>query len=159
MTTSAFSAVRCGDLTQLQQALGTTDINQQDSSGLSLLHQAISSRNDDAALLLLGKGIDVEIQDKQGRSALHYAATFQNRRLVEALLDAGANLEGRDAHGNSALWAAIQSSRKDYDLVELFIAKGANPVQKNNAGRSPRDFASQTGNQALVAILDKGTSQ
>ena len=159
MNQEIFTAVRKGNLNQLRLLLLQDDINQLNDLSQSLLHEAISSRQDEIALELIAKGIGLEIQDKEGKTALSYAAAHQNQVVAKALVDKGAALDVPDRHGNSPLWCAMQSSRSNYHLFEMLLKTGADPSMKNKVNRSVIDFANQTNNVMLRELIDNASKK
>ena len=52
------------------------------------------------------------------------------------------------------MWTAVFNCKgKYYDIVELFMKYNPDIHTKNNAGRSPLDFAIQVGNEKLIKML------
>jgi ankyrin repeat protein len=155
MEENFFQLVRKGILDV--NALSNEHINQRSDfgSGATLLHEAIASRRDAIALSLIQRGIDLDAQDNEKRTALFFAATYQNKAVAEALINAGADINIADRHGNGPLWAALLSSRKDYNLFEYILSKGGDPFSKNIYGESCVDFARKNNIQMLLDILEK----
>ena len=48
------------------------------------------------------------------------------------------------------------NARGDYELVKILIDSGAKPNLKNNAGKSPLDFAKTINNDQLTRLLQNG---
>ncbi|MDR1911190.1 MAG: ankyrin repeat domain-containing protein [Helicobacteraceae bacterium] len=143
MKENLFELVRKGDIGVIDR-LTSENINQRSDiigSESTLLHEAIASGQDLIALELIKRGIDLNAQNKEKRTALFYAATYQNRIVAQAIIKAGADINLTDRHGNNALWAALLSSRKDYDLFEYILSAGGDINSKNIYGRSAADMA------------------
>lgn len=103
-----------------------------------------AARGDEAALSLdLAAGLDPTAADKDGYSSLHVAAQNGHCEVMKVLLDAGADANTTDRHGNGPLWTACYEGAKDAALpdqqliIAYLLKAGADPAQKNNAGRSP----------------------
>ena len=105
---------------------------------------------------LLSKSANINHQDRNGWSALYSAVQAKHLDVVLYLLDAGASIDLKDNYGNTPLWRATFDARGQYDFVKLLVAKGANPNSKNNADRSPVDFALQIKDAELLKILQSG---
>ena len=83
--------------------------------------------------ILLSKGVDVTARDTEGKSALHYAAQAGYADSVALLLDSGAEIDGRDQRGMTPLMCAA-ATNIDASVVDLLLARGADPVLKDKAG-------------------------
>jgi ankyrin repeat protein len=151
MVVNIFESVRQGTLDVSN--LTAEDINKRSCSSGTLLHEAIGANQDEISLALIKKGIDINAQDNELRTPLFVAATYQNETVVNALVDAGADINIVDKHGNSALWAALMSSRKNYNLFTYLLNKGGNPALVNKTGTSCVSFARNTDNQMLLNTL------
>ena len=131
------------------------DLNTLDQSGRNMLQRAIVGKKFDTAKYLIDKGIDTDIVWAQkGSSILHLIAEYQDIEIAKLLLDKGADINIRDKYGNSAMWTAVFNCKgRNYEMVELFMKYQPDITTKNNAGRSPLDFAMQVNNQRLIDIL------
>lgn len=150
--TDLFQAVRLGALGEFRSQIAHADINTTDAGGENLLHQAIAAGRTEIGMELIDRGIDVNHATAAGDTPLHYVAVHKSP-LAEVVLRAGGRLDLANRHGNQPLWTAVFNARGDYRLVRLFIEHGADPDHKNAAGRTPRDFANQIRDAALVATL------
>jgi len=119
-----------------------------------LLHKAAAYNSVECAIEIIKKGFDVNVVDFKGMTPLHYAAANGSVRLANILIEAGASLSISDKFGNEPLWTAVFNARGDYKIVKMFVDNGANPNHKNNAGRSPVDFARQIKDSGLIDILE-----
>lgn len=52
-----------------------------------------------------------------------------------------------------SLWYAVFNANNDYRLVKLLVRYGADALSKNNAIRSPLDFAKQIKDTEMINIL------
>lgn len=129
------------------------DINIVNSFNESLLHVAISRGNDEIALDLIEKGINLNHQNNDGETALHYCLVRSNFLVFNAILDKDIDVNLVDKHGNSALWVAVRVKEDNLLIVERLLAKGANPNFKNNYGKSPLDLAKIFGKEELVKFF------
>ena len=105
------------------------------------------------AAAILSNGGNINHQDRNGWSALHFAVQEKHLEAVKYLLAQGAEVDLKDTYGNTPLWRAAFDSKGAYDFVHLLVAHKADPNSKNNAGRSPLDFAIQIADNALITIL------
>jgi hypothetical protein len=85
------------------------------------------------------------------------AVTLENVGDSDLNVQLGFSLCGRqDVYGNGPLWRAAFDARGNYRLVEILIAAGADPNQKNKSDKSPIDFAVTIGDESLKTLLEKG---
>jgi len=154
---SIFTIAQLGSIELFKSKFLQSDINKKSDTGSSLLHLAIAGRNFGVAEFLLENGIDVNMTNIEGQTALHYITDFPNMEIAKKILEQGADINIRDKFGNNALWSAVLECKgKYYDMVELFMQYKPDVLTKNKAGRSPLDFATQVGNDKLIALLQQG---
>jgi len=88
-----------------------------------------------------------------GFTGLGYASFFGHSALAGQLLDSGAdpNLAARNGLAVSPLHsaAAIQSA----EIVEMLLARGANPNAAEASGMTPLHTAAAHGNRTLISML------
>ena len=84
-------------------------INEKDEFGYGILHSAISSEFDEAAIYYIEHGGDVNAQDNNGATALHYCAAYKNKIIAKRLTEVGASFEIADRHGNEPLCIEVSS--------------------------------------------------
>lgn len=151
-----FTIARFGDLETFKRNLDISEINKKSESGSSLLHYAISGSKFDIADFLIESEIDVNLTNSEGQTALHLICVNQSICVAEKLLKKGADINLRDKYGNNAMWTAVFNCKgRNYEMVELFMTFNPDIMKKNNAGKSPLDFAIQVGNEKLIDILLK----
>ncbi|SET21646.1 ankyrin repeat domain-containing protein [Anaerobranca gottschalkii] len=97
------------------------DVNYQNNSGISYLHQVVFMRDYYLVKRLLEKGIEVNKKDDFGRTPLHIAVeTFDETvtlDIVKALLETGADKSIRDIDGNTPLDIAMKWNNRA--VIEL----------------------------------------
>jgi hypothetical protein len=97
------------------------------SRGTLLL--ACSSLSEQAALLLIESGADVNAHDSAGFAPLHEAVWKGNQALVERLLDCGAEIDVKNQWGVSPLGIAVSREIRglagEKRLVGLLLERGA----------------------------------
>ena len=71
------------------------------------------------------------------------------------MLANGASVDLKDKYGNIPLWYAVFYAKGKYELVELLMQYHSDPYLKNNANRSPLDFAEIKSKPQLIEILKK----
>lgn len=158
-STEIFDAVRHNRQDAFRSLLASADLNGVNEFGQNLLHVAIASKNTDAGLELIRRGVKVDQVDSQGQTPLHYAGIHQNEELARAILNAGADPSIKDVHGNGPLWSAVVKPKRNYEIVRLILQYGPDPRSKNKAGMSPLDFAKQIKSERLIALLEGSPDQ
>lgn len=149
-----FTLARFGDFEAFMKKFVKEEINNTDEFGSNLLHESIVGRQFDISLFLLKNGIDVNITAKKGYTALHLICYYPNLEVAGEILKRGGDINIRDEYGNNALWTAVFNCKgRYYDMVDLFMQNNSDATTKNNAGRSPLDFARQIGDSKLIGML------
>lgn len=82
-------------------------VNAKDSLGLTPLHHAALSGDEDAVRLLLSNGADVHATTQGGRTPLHMAAAAHHPGIIALLVEHGAELNVADESGTTPLHLAI----------------------------------------------------
>jgi uncharacterized protein len=147
------------DVKKLLALLETNqDINKYDYDKTAL-HSACVSNAVDAAKILIEKGINVNLQDRITQAIpLHYCAVYNHFDMANLILNNGGNLDISDRHGNQPIWTAVFNVKGHIEklpIVELFLKHGADKNHKNDAGRSPLDFAKQVKYAPLLELLNR----
>jgi len=114
------------------------------------LLEAVSNGNFPKVRELIADDYPVNAQDDDGNTALIYAA--ENEPLiVTALLKAGAQPDHQNRSGTTALMVAIR--HQDMDSMRKLLAANASSSITNHDGKSPIDFARETGSEAIVRLV------
>jgi ankyrin repeat protein len=122
------------------------------TSARAALQHAISSGNEEAALVLISNGMDLNEKGGLYCTALQAAAWTGSLEILEKLLARGAEPDIVGGKFGTALNAAI--SRRNLEAVELLLNKGANPNVEGD-GDTPVHLAVQLGLPKIVkALLD-----
>lgn len=149
-----FQIVRLNQIDLYQLNIDKNDIDIVDWEYKNLLQQAIARHNNEIALDLVHRGINLNYKGPQGKTALHMTADFNNFEVAQAIVKAGGEINVIDDYGNSPLLVAVFNAKgKNYDLVKYFMSNGANPYTKNNSNKSSLDFAIQIKDNKLVDML------
>ena len=85
---------------------------------------------------------------------LHYSAVLNQPEVARRILEHGGDPTITDIHGNAPLWYAVFNARGSYEVVDLLLARNANPNLKHKHGRSPLDFARQIGDETLIGKFE-----
>lgn len=149
-----FSIIRYGTNEEFFEAMADTDLNIVEY-GQNLLQESIACNKIDIATNLIKRGIDLDFQDNKGMTALHYCACYGDISTAYLLIQYGAKIDIADDFGNQSLWYAVFKAQGKDDLVKLLVENGADCGHKNNAGRSPLDFAKQIADIELIDLLSQ----
>lgn len=151
-----FQAIRLNEWETYLTLIEAVDINSLNEYQQNFLHEAVAYGANRIAEQLIAKGVNLNQQERNGQTPLHYAAQYKNEEVARMILEAGGDCNVRDNFNNNALWTAVFNARGDYQVVRLLISHGADVHTKNNAGRSPIDFANQIKDQTLISLLTTG---
>ena len=132
----------------LIQAKGI-NVNFLNSADESALMYAALKGHLAVAKLLISKDADV---NKTGWTPLHYAATNGHVDVIQLLIDNHAFVDAASPNGSTPLMLAAQYGTPQ--AVKLLLDEGAEPLQKNEQGLMPIDFArraSRIDSERLIA--------
>ena len=132
----------------------STEIGRQDSIGVIMISQAVSSFsiNPDILEVLKRKGLSLELKDKSGRSPLLLAIHLGNGPAATLLIEHfNVDIETRDNNGRTPVIYAVREQCKA--ILELLIKKGANPYALDKKNLRPIDYARQNDDTTLIGYL------
>ncbi|EHB03070.1 M-phase phosphoprotein 8, partial [Heterocephalus glaber] len=147
-------AVKNGDYISVKVALNSNEeynLDQEDSSGMTLVMLAAAGGQDDLLRLLITKGAKVNGQQKNGTTALIHAAEKNFLTTVAILLEAGAFVNVQQSNGETALMKACK--RGNSDIVRLVIEYGADCNILSKHQNSALHFAKQCNNVLVYDLL------
>jgi ankyrin repeat protein len=153
--TPLYWAARGGFLEIVQLLISHgADINKKDSLGVTPFYLALRERHENVgAYLLTLKDVDINTRDPYAeRTPLHEALGHGYDEIAKELIRRGSEVNGREGYGGyTPLHFAAR--RKDRSLVEMLLAKGADPTVKNKKGLTPADEAEKAGNKEIAELL------
>ena len=109
-----FAAVAAGDKPTTAALLEKTkDVDLCNTSGYTLLHWAVLTKQKEIASLLISRGAGVQAVLPNGSTALHTAVFTGNRDLVQLLIDHGAQVYAVDQLEKRPIDLALELGHKD----------------------------------------------
>jgi ankyrin repeat protein len=127
----------------------------QDRSDLTPLLKAARAYDEEAAMLLVLRGTDVNAAENDGTTALHWAAHGGLDALVVGLLDAGADPDAINRYGMTPLQAAADGGHAAAAIA--LLEAGADPNVVLPEGETILMTAARSGDlTVLEALLDAG---
>jgi hypothetical protein len=148
----AFAAARVGDAETLRALLDRgVPANVRNEKGDSLLMLAAYHGHQVAVGLLLERGADPELTNDRGQTPLAGVAFKGDAAAATLLLDHGAAVDNAGPDGRTALMFAAMFDR--VEIVELLVARGADPARRDAGGASAADLARGMGAARAAARL------
>lgn len=107
--------------------------------------------------VLLEAGADPALEDATGHTALTLTATEPQAEVIQVLLDHGAEIDRVNDEGQQGQSALIKAAMHGRDqVVELLLARGADPTLQDHHRMTAADWAAQEGFGELAARLAPG---
>lgn len=128
-------------------------INQEDSTGKTPLHYAVTGGDIRCIKLLVENGADINHKDATGITPIVFAST--NVQNLEYLIDRGANIHVKSTVPTSPLLMAVLTGKKE--SVELLMKHGANINQIiDDRGQTVLDYALSTTivSKDMIALIE-----
>jgi hypothetical protein len=125
-------------------------VDARDDSGTTPLLEAVYAENPRTTRALVGAGALIHARDASGESPLSYALK-KGGPLLSALLDQR-TAQSSDADGRSVLMVILEA-KPSMDLIELALAAGASPEDRDAFGRTPLHIASARSYADIAALL------
>ncbi|XP_014350474.1 M-phase phosphoprotein 8 isoform X3 [Latimeria chalumnae] len=147
-------AVKNGDYLTVKLALNSKEeynLDQEDSSGMTLVMLAAAGGQDDILRLLIKKGAKVNAKQKNGTTALIHAAEKNFLTTVAILLEAGVHVNLQQISGETALMKACK--RGNSDIVRLLLEYGADCNILSKHQNSALHYAKQSNNILVYDLL------
>ncbi len=109
------------------------------SNGYGALHTAAMGGDVATIKLLLETGsFDV---DSDKMSPLMFAVYNRKVEATKYLLSKGANVSLTTPNGMTALHIAANTQHASREIIQILLVFGANPMARDNAGKTPLDYA------------------
>jgi cytohesin len=127
-----------------------------DYEGVTPFYQALNWGRKEIAEYIISHAAKVNVNESNptGFTPLMLATSAGYIDIAKELIRRGAQVNVRGVReGNTPLHFAARG--KDKELVEMLLAKGANPSAKNKAGLTPLDEALKAGNKEITEILQE----
>ncbi|KAK2174571.1 hypothetical protein NP493_794g01007 [Ridgeia piscesae] len=105
-----------------QLMTGGASVNDYNSNGLTLLHEALTLQDSDSALFLLEHKADCNIRTKDNRTCLELAIKRHLVAVVDQLCKHGAAVDERDENGDCPLWQALDTGQED--IASILVQHG-----------------------------------
>jgi ankyrin repeat protein len=146
-------AAMSGDIGTLNSLIDAgVNISARGSNGWSALMVSSSKGYAEATRMILNAGADVNTTDVYLWTPLHRAVYENEIAVIEVLLEQNSlDIHRQDEHGATALHHAAANGNAE--IVEMLIAKGANPTTEDFTGRIPATYALNSGHQSLALLL------
>ncbi|XP_062390483.1 M-phase phosphoprotein 8 isoform X2 [Sardina pilchardus] len=147
-------AVKSGDYLAVKLAIASNvdyNLDQEDSSGMSLMMLAAAGGHDDILRLLIKKGVKVNGRQKNGSTALMHAAEKNFLTTVAILLEAGCYVNTQTLGGETALMKACK--RGNADVVRLLLEYGADCNILSKHKNTAMHFAKISNNLVVYDLI------
>ncbi|XP_017326057.1 M-phase phosphoprotein 8 isoform X1 [Ictalurus punctatus] len=147
-------AVKNGNYMAVKRALSSKEdynLDQEDSSGMSLSMLAAAGGQDDILRLLIKRGVKVNGRQRNGTTALMHAAEKNFLTTVAVLLEAGSCLNAQTLGGETALMKACR--RGNADVVRLLLEYGADCNILSKHKTTALHFAKLSNNMMVYDLI------
>uniref|UniRef100_W5MY05 M-phase phosphoprotein 8 n=1 Tax=Lepisosteus oculatus TaxID=7918 RepID=W5MY05_LEPOC len=147
-------SVKSGDYLTVKLALNSKEdynLDQEDSSGMSLAMLAAAGGQDDILRLLITKGVKLNARQKAGTTALMHAAEKNFLPTVAILLEAGAYVNAQQSSGETALMKACRKGNAE--IVRLLLEYGADCNILSKHQNSALHFAKLSNNVLVYDLI------
>ena len=123
--------------------------------GFTVLGLACYFRQAEVARLLLERGANPNRAAANAAKVapLHAAVAANHAGIAALLLDAGADVNARQQIDYTPLMGAAANARME--LLELLLARGADPSLTTTEGKTAADLAREHGHEAIADRLDR----
>ncbi|XP_015219420.2 ankyrin repeat domain-containing protein 50 [Lepisosteus oculatus] len=144
----------CLDMASLFLEKANVPLESQDAEGRTALHVASWHGQLEAIRLLLQHGANANAQDVEGRPPLHSAAWQGHASAASLLIESGGANVDQTCHQQAATALCIAAQEGHTEVVEVLLAKRANPTHADKYGRTPVKVAGKRGHTKIVRLLE-----
>ena len=149
-------AVLCYLLFMFYNLKTSSDINEKDNEGLTVLMHALSDNNlnkNEIKKIILDnrKKIDYTLKDSNGRNILMYAVFYGDSDIIKDIAKQIDNINEKDNDGRTALHLAAQYGK--YEAVATLVELGADINIKDNLSLKPIDIAEFEGFEEIYKLF------
>ena len=96
----------------------------------------------------------LESRNSAGWTSLMWAAWHNQVPVMRRLVEAKCNVNAADRYGQSALSLAAENCNGAQEIaVSVLLAAGADPLQRGYEGKTPAQWAEETGNPRVAALI------
>ncbi|RPB11375.1 ankyrin [Morchella conica CCBAS932] len=138
--------------------------------GLAALHQAMvcaiveRSERSETIIQLLEKYMDPSIKDKHGQISFHDAIRCRHENAIQLFLDNGVDISIRDSYGRTPLHVTVENfwypNTVTIDsILKTLLRHGANPLDTDNAGKTPLEYADDSIRFCVAFIMREEISK
>lgn len=153
-----FWAATADDFFVMEGILNTRPdlVRKVNKDGWTALHLAAHYGHDRLVKMLLAYGADpnARSQNDLANTPIHAAAAGGSKSLgaIRTLLAYGADVNATQHGGYTALHAAAQNG--DRAMVDLLLARGADPAMRSTDGMNAATFAREKGHAEIAALFN-----
>ena len=142
---------------QIDKAKGkfqlTSDINEIDEDGNTVLHLASMINDEDLVTYFLIKGADQNLKNNDGLTPLHVAIEHNSFDAARVLANYGKNIFTKDSWGDSAVTKALKKNDAFYDI---FITAETGELRDENGKSIVHYFVESKDLKAVRMAIKKG---
>ncbi|HAB34016.1 MAG TPA: hypothetical protein DCE40_07945, partial [Exiguobacterium sp.] len=124
-----------------------------DGAGVTPLHYAAQEGKAKKVKLLLEAGAEVDVIGLDGFTPLYLAVGNNHPKAVKVLLKAGADIEAENVADGDTAVLALASAYGYERIVRLLLSYGADPLHRNEDGRTARGAALDNDHHQIAEIL------
>jgi ankyrin repeat protein len=149
-----------GDLTAVKLFLDAgMSVKATSSTGLTALHNAALTGQEQVAALLIQQGAEVDAVDSTKVTPLMCAALNGHTVVVNLLLAKGARVNAVDVYRRSALWMAADAQTENTAVVAALLRGGANVNIGEQNGWTSLARARERKHADIIALLELASAK